>query len=126
MKTIFTVSALLLAISNYANAAYDKNILLCESQNGKTIVAVEQMVESGSENDMGETATTASMLVVKVSGKSYGYRVKLAGSKSLSAKGEYYDLKGGDGTSLFISAPASHSQSELVISGGRRLLVDCF
>ena len=92
--------------------------LVCYSRNSATIVVIEQLPVVESVN------STASMLIVKLSGKILGDRIPLAGSKEQTAKGPYYDLQGPDGYGIFVSAPASYSFSELTV-GNKVINLTC-
>jgi hypothetical protein len=109
LSEVFTATVLVLAP---ALALAEPNIV-CESSKKTTLIVLTDIQEADGTN--GDFNVKAKLIVAKSNGNLDGGEVTVSGTKSLSAKGYYYELTGGDGYSLLVSAPASYSPSELKV-----------
>lgn len=113
MKPYFFALMLTTLFSNSVFA--EMQLWKCESTDKRTSVTVATSYQGNAMDvvDAGSKPAEATMVINKIAGVALsGKSVKLAGEVNNSAKGLYMDLST-SGASLFISAPASHSPSEL-------------
>ena len=128
MKNMKIVNGLFLTLGFLVpmSAMAEMDVMTCATANHKTIVQIATDYD-GSVDDLynkNDLPLNGVIRVMKLNGKTQAYSlVKLIGQISVSAKGPYEELAGGN-LKVFISAPASQSPSELTI-GGKDLALNC-
>jgi hypothetical protein len=120
LKTLLVLLALVSPL--LAHAEVDESS--CVSRDRATAIEVAYYFDGTYENIADNTPVVALVKYTKVAGKTAFTSVKMNGQVNESAKGPYFELKADDGSTLFLSAPASKSPSELK-SNGKTLEVFC-
>jgi hypothetical protein len=128
MKTLLAFTSILF-FANLASS-YERS-LSCSGKKGAKIAELKIMI-SGTENEVvekSEMPATALALKIKL-GKTSEKDIKFVGNASNSAKGIYYELKPAPGVKsaikeIFISAPASNSESTITSVTDKEYSVDC-
>lgn len=116
MRKSFMLALLMILSAGFAHAENEQ--FICAGGNDATVVEVNMQFKGSFDDVLNkDQAALGTLKIVKFAGQAVNREAKVSGVISYTAKGPFYDTKGGGVDRFFVSAPASEFPSTLQING---------